>query len=91
MPLPAIIPAAVFLYGLFDLGVYATSGKDTIEHATGVDVVGGILEWIWPSAPTTAPVQETASGVTGISSTITIAMSVILLIVAAVLIKRRFD
>lgn len=64
MPLPALIPvvgAIISAVGWADIGVYIISGKDIIEHTTGVDVIGGFLDWIWPNAndgPPSAPPAE---------------------------------
>jgi len=91
MVLPAIIPVVVGLYSLFDLGVYATSGKDVIEHVTGVDVIGSIFEWAFPSeAPVPSQPDLAAEAMVNMSSMATISILVILIVcAAAMLLKRR--
>lgn len=64
MPLPALIPvvgAIISAVGWVDLGVWAVTDKDIIEHVTGVDVVGGFLDWVWPGGGGSADGTATAT------------------------------
>jgi hypothetical protein len=94
MPIPAIIPVAITLFGLFDLGLFATSGKDTIEHLTGVDVVGSVIDYFWPSAqqdPNVPTYGDVVAGsIADISSMLTVAIGVIIIVCALMIVKRRF-
>ena len=52
MPLPLLAIAGKALFGLFvvDVGLMAFTGKDVIEHVTGVDVWGSVWDFVFPES-----------------------------------------
>ncbi|KQM09905.1 hypothetical protein AOA81_06640 [Methanomassiliicoccales archaeon RumEn M2] len=93
MPIPAAIPVIIGLYSLFDLGVFATSGKDVVEHVTGIDVIGSLIDWIFPSAAESVPlgspeIELAGQSIMSLSSMATVAIFVILVVSAFFLVRR---
>jgi len=84
-----VLPAILTGFFIIDIVVMATTGKDIIQHITGVDVYGYILDpiidFIWPDLAESGGLQEVIDNQDAWGAALMDMMSILFLLMVVIL------